>query len=89
MDFCSDCLIAQLQTDAPHSLDHKFIGIRISTEFRTNTDDETDAELDKNKDDMEACGSNEESQANVFDKDYMSRKILQVDNYLDPNFLPQ
>lgn len=89
IDFCSDCLIAQLQTDAPHSLDHKFIGVRISTEFRTQSDDESDADEDKDKDDMEASGSNEESQGNVFDKDYMSKKILQVENYLDPNFLPQ
>lgn len=89
VDFCSDCLITQLQTYAPHSLDHKFIGIRISTEFRTQSDDESDTEQDKDKDDMEASGSNEESQATVFDKDYMSKKILQVENYLDPNFLPQ
>lgn len=88
IDFCSDCLIAQLQMDAPHSLDHKFIGMRISTEFRTQTDDDSDAEHDKDKEDTDNEHSSEECSANVFDKDYMSKKMLQIENYLDPNFLP-
>lgn len=86
IDFCSDCLIAQIQSDRRHSLHHKFVGIRISTEFRTeqNTDDDSE-----DKEDNEASGSNDDGGSNVFDRDYMSRQILRVDNYLDPNFLPQ
>lgn len=40
IDFCSDCFVAQLNTEYPHPLHHIFIGLRISNEYRSQSDDD-------------------------------------------------
>lgn len=49
IDFCSDCLIAQAQNDIHHSLDHTIYGYRISSDYRYQSDADSD-----NGDDAEA-----------------------------------
>lgn len=96
IDFCGDCLVTQLQTDNPHPLDHRMVGYRVSTEFKTQYDsDESDNENDNEDDETNKIDnkSDENNQINVFDEDYLPHKSNQIAgtsyNYMDTNFLPQ
>lgn len=42
VDFCSDCFVTQAQEGNHHSLDHIFIGYRVSVDFQTQSDMESD-----------------------------------------------
>lgn len=99
IDFCGDCLIAQLQTDNYHSLDHRMIGMRVSTEFKSQyysdeTDNENENEEDETTTDIKPkVDFDENNQINVFDEDYLPQKSIPMAstsyNYMDTNFLPQ
>lgn len=42
IDFCTDCFVTQAQEENHHSVDHTFIGYRVSTDFHTQSDMESD-----------------------------------------------
>lgn len=53
IDFCSDCLISQLQNESPHPMSHTFVAFRVTTDMQTQSDDdnEDDEEYDDDADD--------------------------------------
>lgn len=101
IDFCGDCLIAQLHSEDRHPLDHRLIGLRVATEFKTNFDSD-DSDDDNEEDEMSnvdaregkpKTDSDESNQISVFDEDYLPQKSAPIAgasyNYMDTNFLPQ
>lgn len=76
-----------------HSLDHKFIGLRVSAEFRSQSDDEDENDpLFEGEPNKEFSNSDDQGANNPYDKDYMTDKFSKSKNsynYLDTNFLPE
>lgn len=90
IDFCTDCLVTQLQSPHRHPLTHSFIGLRVSLidssvdPFQTSRlPSEADSDEFQDNSDNHLNDIKDE----VFDKDYRFQKSEY--NYLDPNFLPQ
>lgn len=54
IDFCSDCLITQTQNDVHHPFDHAFYGYRVSSDYRSQSDAESDEVGDDTLDDLNA-----------------------------------
>lgn len=91
VDYCSDCLVTQALSSSRHSLNHTFIGLRVSSEFRSQSDDddENDGDTENHK---EFNAFDDLNINNTYDKDYMPDKFAGTSNsynYLDPNFLPE
>lgn len=90
-----------MQSESPHPFDHKFVGVRVSTELRGPSDDESTAAVgDSDDNDEESRFAEEDTDSNnfekypsnVYDKDYDSKCFFKTENkynYLDPNFLPE
>lgn len=76
--------MTQAITDDRHSLDHKIIGLRVSSRCPSDDDDDNaDGDEDESR---ELSNDNP-----MMDKDYMANKFSSANdyNYLDPNFLPE
>lgn len=83
IDFCSDCLIAQMNGDRPHAAEHRMVAFRvISNATLSESEDDSDQSEDSKG------NASDENGTSGFDKDY---KFAGEDgyNYLDPNFLPK
>lgn len=75
VDFCSDCLVTQVLSSDRHSLDHKFIGLRVSSEVQSQSDEDDDNDDDgENNDDL--CMSDDQNISNTFDKDFISNNFV-------------
>lgn len=93
MDFCSDCLVTQVMSNNRHSLDHKLIGLRVTTEAQSHSDeeDENDGEEEGiviKKEDV--SNSDDQVGSSIHDEDYMQEKFTDSNssyNYFEPNFL--
>lgn len=38
IDFCSDCFVTQTQEENHHSVDHTFVGYRVSTDIQSDSE---------------------------------------------------
>lgn len=99
VDYCSDCLLTQLQSDQRHPLTHKFVALRVTkvnpsqAPSRNHTDDESDdgtaagtPQHDFMEENSKMSSDEPMSTGNFYtDKDYLQNDH----NYLDPNFLPE
>lgn len=97
--------MAQLNTENPHSLYHIFVGLRISNEFRSQSDDDSvDADYDEmeaekdetlfedTKMDIELFDTDKLPVNTIYDKEHVAPTLIKTEdiyNYLNPNFLSE
>lgn len=53
IDYCSDCLVSQLQNQTPHPINHTLVGFRVMTAIQTQSDDGNDDEDDDDRDEYD------------------------------------
>lgn len=58
IDFCSDCIVVQLQMPGTHWLTHSFIGLRVATELKSEIQSEDDSDEGNDFYDNEMSESN-------------------------------
>lgn len=51
IDFCSDCFVTQTQEETHHSVDHTFVGYRVSTDIQSDSESDEDDQNDMQDDD--------------------------------------
>lgn len=89
IDFCSDCLISQLQTDSRHSLDHKFLGLRVTADFRSLSDDESYNGDDDDLGDEETVASGSATPLDDNSKDQFNSDELGSSSFMfDKDYAP-
>lgn len=90
IDFCSDCIVNQIQSQRPHPIDHKIVGLRVLSEpiaslSAVQSELDSDGDDDLNSDDTSKTNSEQQQHNSLIDQDYLKNSNY---NYLDPNFLP-
>lgn len=79
--------MTQAITEKRHCLDHKLIGLRVTGDCQSQSDDDEDLE-DAEDDGYATKEIYNSDNPNSLDKDYATNKFASH-NYLDPNFLPE
>lgn len=96
MDFCSDCMITQIQSDQPrHTITHKFVALRVSSVAMTtdassrmvSDDNSDDDDVDEDEDSRDDGGGGGDDVA-TSSKGHKPRAVYDKD-YLLGNFSQQ
>lgn len=78
-----------------HSLDHKLIGLRVTTEVQSQSDDDAENDGDELTDGIkkeDVCYSDDQVGSSTYDEDFMQDKFTDSNssyNYLEPNFMTE